>query len=153
MHRAVEGRQVRLADGSELFGDTLERLLHATFGYRRVMQSVERRGHARDVIEALLDRDVRDRSFFDNQGAVENMALQLTTPIRDVQAVREDEHNAWQLRIEDRSNGYPRVDHIGLSFIASGEYRTLQASYGEIRDVVRAHAQGSDRDQDRRRRT
>ena len=142
VHRAVEGRQVRLADGSELFGDTLERLLHATFGYRRVMQSVERRGHARDVIEALLDRDVRDRSFFDNQGAVENIALQLTTPTRDVQAVREDEHNAWQLRIEDRSNGYPRVDHIGLSFLASGEYRTLQASYGEIRDVVRALRKG-----------
>jgi DNA gyrase subunit B len=142
VHRAVEGRQVKLADGSELFGDVLERLLHAANGYRRVMQTVERRGHARDVIEALLDRDVRDRSFFDNQSAIENLAMQLTTPVRDVSAVREDEHNAWQLRIEDRSNGYPRLDHVGITFVTSGEYRTLLSSYSDIRDVVRAMRTG-----------
>jgi DNA gyrase subunit B len=142
VHRAVEGRHVRLADGSELFGETLEHLLHGTFGYRRVMQTVERRGHARDVIEALLDRDVRDRSFFDDQSAVEQLGRQLTTPVRDVQTVRDDEHNAWQLRIEDRSNGYPRLDHVGLTFITSGEYRTLQTSYADIRDVVRAMRKG-----------
>jgi DNA gyrase/topoisomerase IV subunit B len=106
------------------------------------MQTVERRGHARDVIEALLDRDVRDRSFFDDQSAVEQLGRQLTTPVRDVQTVRDDEHNAWQLRIEDRSNGYPRLDHVGLTFITSGEYRTLQTSYADIRDVVRAMRKG-----------
>jgi DNA gyrase subunit B len=142
VHRAIEGRQVKLADGSELFGEVLERLLHGAIGYRRVMQTVERRGHARDVIEALLDRDVRDRSFFENQQAIESLALQLTTPVRDVVAVREDEHNAWQLKIEDRSSGYPRVDHVGVTFVPSGEYRTLLASYSEIRDVVRAMRQG-----------
>jgi DNA gyrase subunit B len=142
VHRAVDGRHVKLADGSELFGDVLERLLHGVIGYRRVMQVVERRGHARDVIEALLDRDVRDRSFFDNQARVESLAMQLTTPMREVTAVRDDEHNAWQLRIEDRSNGYPRLDYIGVSFVATGEYRTLQASYSEIRDVVRAMRKG-----------
>jgi DNA gyrase subunit B len=142
VHRAADGRSVKLADGSELFGDVLERLLHSAIGYRRVMQTVERRGHASDVIEALLDRDVRDRSFFENQPAIEALAAQLTTPARDVEAVREDEHNAWQLRIEDRSNGYPRVDHIGISFVTSGEYRTLLGSYSEIRDVVRAMRTG-----------
>jgi DNA gyrase subunit B len=142
VHRAVDGRHVRLADGSELFGDALERLLHGAFGYRRVMQTVERRGHARDVIEALLDRDVRDRSFFENQTAVESLASQLTTPLRDVTAIREDEHNAWQLRVEDRSNGYPRLDHMGLTFVTSGEYRTLAASYADIKDVVRALRRG-----------
>jgi DNA gyrase subunit B len=138
VHRAVEARRVRLADGSELAGEALEKFLHSAIAYRRVMQPVERRGHARDVVEALLDRDVRDRSFFENQAAVENLALQLTTPVRDVTAVREDEHSAWQLRIEDRANGYPRVSHIGVEFVATGEYRTLLASYAEIRDVVRA---------------
>jgi DNA gyrase subunit B len=142
VHRAIEGRQVKLADGTELFGDVLERQLHSAIAYRRVMQSVERRGHARDVIEALLDREVRDRSFFENQAAVEQLALQLTTPVRDVTAVREDEHNTWQLRMEDRSNGYPRIDHMGVTFVTSGEYRTLLGSYSEIRDVVRAVRMG-----------
>ena len=142
VHRAVEGRTVKLADGSELFGEVLERLLHGAIGYRRVMQTVERRGHASDVIEALLDRDVRDRAFFEDQATVESVAQQLTTPIRDVVAVREDEHNAWQLRIEDRSNGYPRVDYVGVTFVTSGEYRTLFASYSDIRDVVRVMRKG-----------
>jgi DNA gyrase subunit B len=142
VHRAVEGRHVKLADGSELFGDALEKLLHGAFAYRRVMQTVERRGHARDVIEALLDREVRDRTFFDNEAGVTNLALQLTTPLRDVAAVRDDEHNAWQLRIEDRSVGYARIDHIGVSFVTAGEFRTLLAGYNEIRDVVRAMRKG-----------
>src|ERR671915_582609 len=92
VRRAVESRHVKLADGSELFGEILERLLHGVIGYRRVIQAVERRGHARDIVEALLDRDVRDRSFFDDQAALENLALQLTTPVRDVAVVRDDEH-------------------------------------------------------------
>ena len=142
VHRAVESRHVRLADGSELFGEVLERLLHGVIGYRRVMQAVERRGHARDVVEALLDRDVRDRRFFEDQQALQNLALQLTTPVRDVAVIRDDEHNSWQLRIEDRSFGYPRHDHIGIDFVAAGEYRTLAASYADIRDVVRAMRKG-----------
>ncbi len=138
VHRAVESRQVRLADGSELFGEVLEKLLHGVIGYRRVMQAVERRGRARDVVEALLDREVRDRLFFENEPSLQNLALQLTTPARDVSVIRDEEHNAWQLRIEDRSNGYPRIDHLGLDFVTAGEFRTLAASYADIRDVVRA---------------
>jgi DNA gyrase subunit B len=142
VHRAVESRLVKLADNSELFGETLERLLHSVIGYRRVMQGVERRGHPRDVVEALLDRDVRDRGLFDNQGALENLALQLTTPVREVTVIRDDEHNTWQLKIDDRSNGYPRVDHLGPDFVTTGEYRTLAASYADIRDLVRAMRKG-----------
>ena len=142
VHRAVESRHVKLADGSELFGETLEKLLHGAIGYRRVMLGVERRGHPRDVVEALLDRDVRDRGLFDNQAALENLALQLTTPVREVTVERDEEHNAWQLKIDDRSNGYSRVDHLGPEFVTTGEYRTLAASYADIRDLVRAMRQG-----------
>jgi DNA gyrase subunit B len=142
MHRAVESRLVRLADGQELFGETLERLLHAMIGYQKVMQAVQRRGHARDVVEALLDRDVRDKSFFEQEAALQNLALQLTTPLRDVTLVRDEEHNTWTLRIADRSLGYIRTDDVGIDFVTSGEYRTLAASYAEVRDVVRAMRKG-----------
>jgi DNA gyrase subunit B len=142
IHRAVESRRVRTAEGTEFSGPALEKLLHGIIAYREVIQIIERRGHARDVIEAVLDRDARDRGFFDNQAGLEGLAMQLTTPVRDVSVVRDEEHNAWSLRIEDRSIGYARVDQIGLSFVASGEYRTLAASYGEIKQVVRAFREG-----------
>jgi DNA gyrase subunit B len=99
---------------------------------------VRRRGHARDVVEALLDRNARDRSFFESRDVVENLAAQLTTPLRDVSAVRDEEHNAWILGIDDRSSGYSRRAHIGPEFVLSGEFRTLATSYAEIREVVRA---------------
>jgi DNA gyrase subunit B len=132
VHRAVEGRAVRTADGVELAGADLEKLLHSVIAYRNVVKTVERRGHARDVIEALLDRDARTRSFFDNQTVLQGLADQLTTPVRDVTLERDDEHNAWLLKIDDRSGGYSRLDTIGPDFVTSGEFRTLAATYAEI---------------------
>ncbi|MGE3276004.1 MAG: DNA topoisomerase (ATP-hydrolyzing) subunit B [Vicinamibacterales bacterium] len=142
VHRAVESRQVHLADGQTLFGEELERVLHAMIGYQKVMQAVERRGRARDVVEALLDRDVRDKAFFEDAEALQAVAEALTTEQRTVTVVRDEEHNAGALRVEDRSFGYPRVDVLGVDFMAAGDYRTLAASYAEVRDVVRALRRG-----------
>src|SRR5690606_1343361 len=36
----------------------------------------------------------------------------------------------------------PRFDEIGVDFAATGEYRTLAASYAEIRDVARVMKAG-----------
>jgi DNA gyrase subunit B len=138
VHRAVESRSVRTHEGAEHSGVELEKFLHGLIAYRNVLSTVERRGHARDVVEALLDRDVRDRSFFEQQPLLQGLADQLTTPVRDVTVVRDDEHNAWVLRVADRTTGYTRTDQIGPEFVTSGEYRTLAASYAEIKTLVRA---------------
>ena len=123
-------------------GPTLEKLLHGIIAYRGVLHIVERRGHARDVVEALLDRDVRDRGFFEQQASLDELALQLTTPVRDVSVTRDEEHNTWSLSIDDRTSGYSRLDQVGHDFVTSGEYRTLAASYAEIKTVVRAMRAG-----------
>ncbi|MGE3191026.1 MAG: toprim domain-containing protein, partial [Vicinamibacterales bacterium] len=138
VHRAVESRQVHLADKQVLFGPELERVLHAMIGYQKVMQAVERRGRSREVVESLLDQDVRDKSFFEDEAALQSLCARLKTPMRDVTLVRDEEHNSWTLRVEDRTFGYPRVDLMGVEFITTGDYRTLASSYAEVRDVVRA---------------
>ena len=142
VHRAVESRAVRSADGVEYAGADLEKLLHGIIAYRNVLSTVERRGHARDLVEALLDRDARDRGFFEQQPGLQGLADQVTTPTRDVTLERDEEHNTWSLRIDDRATGYSRIDNIGYEFVISGEYRTLAASYAEIKDVVRAMRKG-----------
>ncbi len=142
VHRAVESRVVKLADGTEISGPALEKALHGIIGYQKVLQLVQRRGHAREVVEGLLDREVKDRSFFDDEAQVQALAGELTTPLRGVSAVKDAEHNTFALRVDDRSSGYSRVSIIGLEFALSGEYRTLGASYGEIRDIVRALRKG-----------
>ena len=49
--------------------------------------------------------------------------------MRDVTVDRDEEHNTWQLRLEDRSNGYPRIDHIGGDFAPS---RRVPHAGGEL---------------------
>ena len=112
-------------------------------GYRRVMQGVERRGHARDVVEALLDRDVRDRALFENQQA-------LREPRAAADDARARRHGrarrrAQRLAAADRGS----VERLSATSITSawtssttGEYRTLAASYADIRDLVRAMRKG-----------
>ncbi len=142
VHRAVESRVVRMGDGQELSGSDLEKILHGVIAYQKVLQAVQRRGHARDVVEALLDRDVRDRMSFESQEAIEGLAARLTTPLRDVSVVRDEEHNCWMLRLDDRSTGYSRVSLVGAEFVLSGEYRALAASYAEVQEFVRGLRKG-----------
>jgi DNA gyrase subunit B len=135
IHRAIESRVVRQADGHELFGDTLERLLQRMIGYRKLLQIVTRRGNPPEIVTALLQMDARDKSFFEHRDKLDMLAARMTTPIRSVSVSKDDEHNTFSLDVEDRSHGYPRVFHFGIEFVSSGEYRTLAAAYREIQDV------------------
>jgi DNA gyrase subunit B len=135
VRRAVESRVVRLADGSQMFGDVLERLLQRATAYRKLLQRVTRRGHPPAIVSALLEFDARDKSFFEQRDRLDVIAARMTTPTRTVSVTRDDEHNVFELIIEDRSQGYPRRFEIGVEFIASGEYRTLASAYREIQDL------------------
>jgi DNA gyrase subunit B len=136
IRRAVESRIARLADGSDLFGDALERGLQRMIHFRKLLQQVSRRGHAPDIITALLRAEARDRSFFDQRELLDTLAARMTTPTRTVTVARDDAHNVFELAIEDRALGYPRHYGMGVDFVATGEYRTLAAAYREIQDVA-----------------
>jgi len=135
IRRAAESRVVKLADGSELFGETLERSLQRTIAFRKLLQHVTRRGNPPDVVSALLQFDARDKSFFEQRDTLDVIAARMTTPLRALAVNRDDEHNTYVLAIEDRSQGYPRTFSIGVEFIASGEYRTLLAAYREVQVI------------------
>jgi DNA gyrase subunit B len=135
VRRAVESRILKLADGSEMFGEQLERQLQRTISFRKLLQQVTRRGHPPDIVSALLESDARDKSFFEHRERLDVLAARMTTPVRTVTVKRDDEHNVFALAIEDRSQGYPRAYEMGIDFITSGEYRTLVAAYREIDDI------------------
>ncbi|MGE0592081.1 MAG: DNA topoisomerase (ATP-hydrolyzing) subunit B [Vicinamibacterales bacterium] len=136
IRRAVEPRVVRMADGTEMTGEDLQRRLQALMAYRKLLFQVTRRGSEPDVVSALLRADARDRSFFEQEGPLREIAARLTTPVRSVAVARDDEHNAFQLKVDDRSQGYPRRYVLGGEFIVSGDYRLLLAAYQEVRDVA-----------------
>ena len=136
IHRAVESRVVKLADGGEVFGEQLERQLERMIHYRELLYKVTRRGHPADIVGALLASAVRDKSFFEQREQLDVIAARMTTPLRAVTVTRDDAHNVFALAIEDRSQGYPRNYEIGVDFIGSGEYRTLANAYQQIQDIT-----------------
>jgi DNA gyrase subunit B len=135
MRRAVESRTVKLADGSEVFGDALERHLLGMIAYRKLLQLVTRRGYPAEIVTALLQMDARDKVFFETSDKLDVLAARMTTPIRNVAVTRDTEHNTFTLTVEDRSLGYPRHFEFGVGFVTSGEFRTLAAAYREIQEI------------------
>jgi DNA gyrase subunit B len=147
IRRAVESRVIGLADGTEMFGEILERHLQRAMSYQKLLQLVARRGYPSEIVSALLQHEARDRAFFEQRERLDVIAMRMTTPSRAVTVTRDDEHNVYELAIEDRSQGYSRRHEIGVDFVTSGEYRTLAAAYREIHDlkfpvVVRTNVTG-----------
>jgi DNA gyrase subunit B len=134
--RAVESRAVRRVDGgSEFSGAPLERLLHRLIAFRKYLQVVERRGVNPEVVRALLERGAHDSEFFASRANLVGLAAQLETPVRSIAIVPDEEHNLYNLAVEERSNGYGRRYQIGFDFVMTGEYRTLLAARREFKEI------------------
>jgi len=132
IRRAVEGRVVRVpARNVEVSGADLEKLLQKMIAHQKLMQTVERRGHSREISEALL-RAGADREYFADKDRLDTLAATLSNPTRSVSVQRDEEHNRYLLQVEDRSSGYPRPHRIGQDFVTSAEYRALMANHREM---------------------
>jgi DNA gyrase subunit B len=130
--RSVEARVVRIpATNREIAGPELEKLLQRMIAHQKFLETVERRGHPREIVEALLSAGA-DREYFADKDKLEGVADALSMPTRTVTVQRDEEHNRYQLQIEDRSSGYPRQHTIGVDFVTAGEYRTLLANHRDI---------------------
>src|SRR6185295_15098793 len=124
----VEARTVRVpSSGIEIQGPDLEKLLQRMTAHQKLIQTVERRGHTREIVEALLAAGA-DREYFADKEKLEALARTLTVPIRTVSVQRDEEHNRYLLQIDDRSSGYSRQHTIGVDFVTAAEYKTLLAN-------------------------
>jgi DNA gyrase subunit B len=47
----------------------------------------------------------------------------------------DEEHQALAVLLEDRSGGYPRPHRIDQDFVTTGEFRTLAASYQDVKGI------------------
>jgi DNA gyrase subunit B len=130
--RAAEARTVRIpATGLEIAGAELEKLLHRMIAHQKLLEVVERRGHPREIVEALVAAGA-DREYFADKHKLDGLAASMTTPHRTVSVQRDEEHNRYLLHVEDRSGGYARQHTIGVDFVTAGEYRTLLANRRDI---------------------
>jgi DNA gyrase subunit B len=130
--RGAEARVVRIAGSEvEFAGPELEKLLHKMSAHQKILDTVERRGHPREIVEALVAAGA-DREYFADKDRLDGLALALTTDTRTVSVQRDEEHNRYLLQVEDRASGYPRHHTFGVDFVTAGEYRTLLANRRDI---------------------
>jgi DNA gyrase subunit B len=130
--RSAEARVVRIpSSNTEISGAELEKLLHKMIAHQKLLHVVERRGHPREIIDALVAAGA-DREYFADKEKLEGLAQTLTTPARTVTVQRDEEHNRYLLHADDRSNGYPRQHIIGVDFVTAAEYRTLLSNRRDI---------------------
>jgi DNA gyrase subunit B len=132
LKRAAEARVVRIpASKSEFSGAELEKLLQKMIAHQKFLHVVERRGHSREIVEALVAAGA-DKEYFADKDKLDELSQMLTTSARTVTVQRDEEHNRYLLQVDDRSNGYPRRHMIGVDFVTAAEYRTLVANRREI---------------------
>ena len=134
IRRAAEARVVRVpSSGFEITGAELEKLLHKMIAYQKLLNMMARRGHSSAIVEMLVGAGV-DRDYLADGERMSTLAQSMTDATRTASPERDDEHNCFQLLVEDRSNGYPRQHTFGLDFVTTVEYRTLLATHRDIPD-------------------
>jgi DNA gyrase subunit B len=136
VRRGVEGRSVRFhGNGTAAAGAELEKLLPRLIAFRSQMQAATRRGVTRRVLTALLEQDARDRSFFATRASMEALAAALEEETRPVSVILDEEHSLYRLEIEER-NGHARSMTVAADIVLSSEYRTLAATYRDLRGLT-----------------
>ena len=137
IRRAIESRAVRLPrQQTVLAGADLERLLHNLIAFRKVLQIVERRGYAREVVKALLDRGGEGPDVLRRRGgalgggrrASDRHASGVGSVGRGAQplgAGRGGEGQRLQPTLRDRSrlHHHGRVPHVAVELPARARHR------------------------------
>ena len=126
--------------GTEIAGLELEKLLHRAIAHQKLLQMMERRGHPREIVEALVAAG-SDREYFARQGKARTLAGNADDRRRGrspFSATRST--TATRLHVEDRSNGYPRQHtdrrrlrqrprNIGRSWRTGGTFRLMRGRH------------------------
>jgi DNA gyrase subunit B len=135
MERAVEKRKLRLADGQEVEGPRLARLLERMVAFGRLLDLVERKGTPRRLVELLLRGRVRDATVFTDKARL----LDLIRPIResgaDILLEKDEEHGVFEVVMQASANSHAREVRVGDEFVGSAEYRALYAAYEDFREL------------------
>ncbi|MBX7183561.1 MAG: DNA topoisomerase (ATP-hydrolyzing) subunit B [Vicinamibacteria bacterium] len=134
LDRALEGKQVFLADGRPVEATKLRRLIEKMSGVIKILGRAERRGVSRKLADLLVRSGVRDASFFQDKAALQK-AIQ---PARDAGVpiiIEALEGGGYELTFEDTAVSPPRRSSVGASFLNTPDYKALFSAFEEIKDL------------------
>jgi DNA gyrase subunit B len=136
LQRASENRKVRLANGQEVEGARLVRMIERMVVANRLMEMIERRGTPRLLADMLLRGSVKDAEAFTDKARMQEIIKPLREAGRDVVLEKDEEHGVFEIVLQV-TNGHRREVRVGDAFVASPEYRALYSAYEEFREADR----------------
>jgi DNA gyrase subunit B len=134
LDRALEGKQVFLADGRPVESTKLRRLIEKMSGVIKILGRAERRGVSRRLADLLVRNGARDASFFQDKATLQR-AIQ---PSRDAGVpviIEALDEGGYELSYEDTTVSPPRRSNVGASFLATPDYKALFSAFEEIKDL------------------
>jgi DNA gyrase subunit B len=135
LERAVEKRRLRLADGRELEGARLVRVLERMTGVLRLIEMLGKKHIPAALLDLMLKGEVRDAAVFSDKTRLQALIQPLRAQGTDVVLEKDEEHSVFELVLQVGQNGSTREVRVGDEFVGSPEYRALVAAYEEIRDA------------------
>ena len=123
MKRICETKKLETAGGGILDGEKLYIFLRNLIDYDEAIERLDRRGFDRSLIELLVEKGIKDRSFFKNEDNV----LQITDTLKENgfqvdRTPKDEEHDIFEIVVQKTNNGSRRMK-IGWELISSPDYQ------------------------------
>jgi DNA gyrase subunit B len=100
--------------------------------YESVMQRLERRGYSGPLIELLNQKDVKDKTFLQDEGRMRALEKVLVSSGYKVGGlVKDEEHNVFELIVQVGENG-PRKVRLGWDLVSSPVFQKALVLWKEI---------------------
>jgi DNA gyrase subunit B len=134
MKRITEDRVVRYGEGAAVLeGAALTRFLVSLSEYYPFFDKVDKRFRDAAVTAAVIASGLEKKADFEAEAGVKALAARLK-PLPNVNAlaaVRDEEHNLWELRFQDHNHA---ARCVNWELAASPEFRQAVAKYKAIRE-------------------
>ncbi|MBE9581431.1 MAG: DNA topoisomerase (ATP-hydrolyzing) subunit B [Proteobacteria bacterium] len=124
MKRICEAKKLKTG-GREAFlqGDSLYVFMGSLVDYETAVTRLERRGYSRPLIELLLERQAKDKTFLQNEDRMRDLSYSLISlGYKAAHVVKDEEHNVFELAVEQEDNGNIKV-RIGWELISSPDFQ------------------------------
>jgi DNA gyrase subunit B len=136
MKKSTESITVRVpASGKEFRGEELARLCGKLDRYNFIAEKLKKKGHDREILEALMEIGVDSKSFFDTAERMEAIreALQ-ARGFTTYELTRDEEHGLFEFVTERRINGKINQARVAWPLVSGIEYRELYKIFPDIKE-------------------
>ncbi len=127
MKRVCETRKIEPSDGGAVLEkEKLYLFLGTLVDYDKVLGRLERRGYGRELIEHLVQREVENKAFLQNESNMKQLAKSLVSAgYKASGLVKDEEHNVFELVVGREGNGASQVK-IGWELLSSADFQNAR---------------------------